>query len=127
MRRYEGSVCPRIYKKLKRIKSEVEHCISRWNGESKYEVEYIYGGRYVVDLNERTCGCGRWGLSGIPCFHAATVIIEHGEQLETYVDIAYTKETFLSCYQWMVSPLPSHEQWPKIPYDLIKPQNLQRK
>ncbi|KAL6348003.1 hypothetical protein AAG906_037732 [Vitis piasezkii] len=69
MRRYEGRVCPRIYKKLERIKSEVGHCISRWNGESKYEVEYIYGGRYVVDLNERTCGCGRWGLSGIPCFH----------------------------------------------------------
>ncbi|RVW19595.1 hypothetical protein CK203_116607 [Vitis vinifera] len=95
MRRYEGRVCPRIYKKLERIKSEVGHCISRWNGESKYEVEYIYGGRYVVDLDERACGCGRWGLSGIPCFHAAAAIIEHGEQLETYVDIAYTKETFL--------------------------------
>jgi len=25
-------------------------------------------------------------LSGIPCFHAASAIIEHGEQLETYVD-----------------------------------------
>ncbi|XP_030964766.1 uncharacterized protein LOC115986047 [Quercus lobata] len=127
MRRYEGRVCPRIYKKLERIKSEVGHCISRWNGESKYEVEYIYGGRYVVDLNERTCGCGRWGLSGIPCFHAAAAIIEHGEQLETYVDIAYTKETFLSCYQWMVSPLPSHEQWPKTPYDPIKPPKFTKK
>ena len=127
MRRYEGRVCPRIYKKLERIKSEVGHCISRWNGESKYEVEYIYGGRYVVDLNERTCGCGRWGLSGIPCFHAAAAIIEHGEQLETYVDIAYTKETFLSCYQWMISPLPSHEQWPKTPYDLIKPPKFTKK
>ena len=52
----------------------------------------------MVDLNERTCGCGRWGLSGIPCFHATATMIEHGEQLETYVDIAYTKETFLSCY-----------------------------
>ena len=98
MRRYEGRVCPRIYKKLERIKSEVGHCISRWNRESKYEAEYNYGGRYVVDLNERTCGCGRWGLSGIPCFHATATIIEDGEQLETYVNIAYTKETFLSCY-----------------------------
>ena len=61
-------------------------------------MEYIYGGRYVVDLNERTCGFGRWGLSGIPCFHVAATIIEHEEQLETYVDIAYTKETFLGCY-----------------------------
>ncbi|XP_075675114.1 uncharacterized protein LOC142644369 [Castanea sativa] len=59
MRRYEGRVCSRIYKKLERIKSEVGNCISRWNGESKYEVEYIYGGRYVVDLNERTYGYGR--------------------------------------------------------------------
>ena len=61
-------------------------------------MEYIYGGRYVVDLNERTCGCRRWGLNGTPCFHVVATIIEHGEQLETYVDIAYTKETFLSCY-----------------------------
>ena len=127
MRRYEGRVCPRIYKKLERIKSEVGHCISCCNGESKYEVEYIYGGRYVVDLNERTCGCGRWGLSGIPCFHAVAALIEHGEQLETYVDIAYTKETFLSCYQWMVNPLPSHEQWPKTPYDPIKPPKFTKK
>ena len=126
-RRYEGRVCPRIQKKLERIKSEVGHCISHWNGESKYEVEYIYGGRYVVDLNERTYGCGRWGLSGIPCFHPAAGIIEHGEQLETYVDIAYSKETFLSCYQWMVSPLPSHEQWPRTPYDPIKPLKFTKK
>ena len=66
-------------------------------------------------------------MSGIPCFHAATTIIEHGEQLETYVDIAYTKETFLSCYQWMVSPLPSHEQCPKTPYDPIKPPKFTKK
>ena len=76
---------PIIYD-LERIKSKVVHCISYWNGGSKYEVKYIYGGRYVVDLNERTCDCGRWGLSGIPCLHAAFAIIEHGEQLETYVD-----------------------------------------
>ena len=42
MRRYEERVCPRIHKKLERIKSKVVHCISHWNGESKYEVEYIY-------------------------------------------------------------------------------------
>ena len=66
-------------------------------------------------------------MSGIPCFHAATTIIEHGEQLETNVDIAYTKETFLSCYQWMVSPLPGHEQWPKTSYDPIKPPKFTKK
>ena len=55
MRRYEERVCPRIHKKLERIKSKVVHCISHWNGESKYEVEYIYWLRYGVDLNERTC------------------------------------------------------------------------
>ncbi|KAK9997647.1 hypothetical protein SO802_022333, partial [Lithocarpus litseifolius] len=111
-------------------KSDVDAKVAnqkRSHEKSKYEVEYIYGGRYVVDLNERTCGCGRWGLSGIPCFHAAAAIIEHGEQLETYVDIAYTEETFLSCYQWMVSPLPSHEQWPKTPYDPIKPPKFTKK
>ena len=66
-------------------------------------------------------------MSGIPCFHAAAAIIEHGEQLETNVDIAYTKETFLSCYQWMVSPLPGHEQWPKTSYDPIKPPKFTKK
>ena len=76
---------PIIYD-LERIKSKVVHCISHWNGGSKYEVNYIYGGRHVVDLNERTCDCGRWGLSGIPCFHAASAIIEYGELLETFVD-----------------------------------------
>ena len=54
-------------------------------------------------------------------------IIENGEQLETYVDIAYNKETFLSCYQWMVSPLPNHEQWPKTPYYPTKPPKFTKK
>ena len=60
-------------------------------------------------------------------FSCCCAIIEHGEQLETYVDIAYNKETFLSYYQWMVSPLPSHEQWPKTPYDPNKPPKFTKK
>jgi exonuclease III len=28
---------------------------------SKYEIEYIYGGRYMVELKERTCGYGLMG------------------------------------------------------------------
>ena len=81
----------------------------------------------MVDLNERTCGCGRWGLNGILCFHAVAAIVKHGEQLETYVDIACSKETFLSCYQWMVSPLPSYEQRPKTPYDPIRSPKFTKK
>ena len=60
-------------------------------------------------------------------FSCCCAIIELGEQLETYVDIAYNKVTFLSCYQWMVSPLPIHEQWPKTPYDPIKPSKFTKK
>ena len=66
-------MCTIIYD-LERIKSEAVHCISYWNGESKYEVKYIYGRRYVVDLSERTCGCGRRGLSGIPCFSCSIIV-----------------------------------------------------
>ena len=40
-------------------------------------------------LNERTCGCGRRGLHVFMLNYGriiASAIIEHGEQLETYVD-----------------------------------------
>nr|XP_023875700.1 uncharacterized protein LOC111988161 [Quercus suber] len=78
------------------------------------EVEYIYGGRYGLDLNERTCGCGRWGLSRISCFHSVAAIIEHGEQLETYVDIACRNSEIVLKAVSLATPHPSlHDHFVK--------------
>ena len=81
----------------------------------------------MVDLSKKSCGCGRWDLTDIPCLHAAATIIDNGEQLKTYVDPAYSKEQFLNCYRWMVKPLPSHEQWPTTSHDPILPPRFTKK
>ena len=36
---------------------------------------------YVVDINEKTCGCRKWQMVGMPCVHAASVIIGKKEKV----------------------------------------------
>ena len=41
--------------------------------------------RYVVDIEQRTCFCGLWDVSGIPCVHSIAELGSKGEQVEDYV------------------------------------------
>jgi hypothetical protein len=87
------SICPKIQKKLERSKSDARNCISHWQNELEFEVDYMYDARRIVILDKYTCNCGRWQLNGIPCPHACAAIYLHKEKLEKYVDACYKMES----------------------------------
>ena len=62
-------ICPRIRKKLEKIKSLTKHYNVKPAVGNKYEVSFFDEG-YVVDIPCKTCSCRAWELSGLPCFHA---------------------------------------------------------
>ena len=66
-----------------------QHCIWYMARNNLYEVEHN-SVNYVVDMNENTCSCRKWQMVGIPCAHAASVIIGKKEKVEAYVNEYYT-------------------------------------
>ncbi|CAN0899567.1 hypothetical protein LINGRAHAP2_LOCUS20347, partial [Linum grandiflorum] len=67
--------------------------------------------QFVVDLGERTCTCGRWKLSGIPCTHAVSCILFNKEKPEAYVDPCYHVQTGIRSYSYVIHPINDSTQW----------------
>ena len=73
--RWVGDLGPRIRKKLHKNKEESWKCSVIWNEAAGYEIVY-YGDTYVVNLDQKSCVCGSWELSGIPCCHVICAIYD---------------------------------------------------
>ena len=42
------TICPKIRKKLEKYKSDARNCISRWQNELEFEVDYMYDARRII-------------------------------------------------------------------------------
>jgi len=91
-------ICPKIVKKLERNKLKAKNYICRWSNQMQFEVDSAHEARRVVDLQRKTCGCGRWKLNGIPCPHAVCAIYLNKGKPETYVSHWYMIDTYRTSY-----------------------------
>ncbi|CAI9292180.1 unnamed protein product [Lactuca saligna] len=85
------------------------------SGIQQYEVRIGNDG-YVVDLNNNTCGCRSWQVSGIPCVHAVVAISYLNRNVEDYVAPWFHTTMFLTCYNHTINPLNGSSMWPEVPY-----------
>lgn len=81
------------------------------SGVQQFEVRSVHE-VYVVYLNQRTCACRGWQLSGIPCVHAMAAISYLNENVEDYVATWFTTEMFGNCYKYTINPINGSEMWP---------------
>jgi len=118
MRRYQlkrdgisklkGKLCPGIVEKLESVCEAASDCLSRYSGDGMFKVEQ--GSRqYVVDIQNRKCGCKKWQMTRIPCAHAHSAITFHGHHPEDYVDPCYSIEMYRKAYAPLIYPMPSEE------------------
>ncbi|XP_071932917.1 uncharacterized protein [Coffea arabica] len=126
MQKYTGKVCPKILKKLEKVKTASSACIATPSGDWNYEVRCMYGDRYTVNLASRTCSCRRWELNGIPCAHAISAIALTKESPENFVHECYSKEAYMKAYGPIIYPLNGEHLWkdlkqgPVLPPETIK-------
>ncbi|CAN1801228.1 hypothetical protein LINPERHAP1_LOCUS22877, partial [Linum perenne] len=78
----------------------------------------------VVDLNNQTCTCWKWELSGIPCSHAISCIAFMQDRLENYVRMWYRVENYMKAYGVHISPMVGLESWQKTDQPAIKPPHV---
>lgn len=114
-RKVDGLILPHIVKRRKEnnreLSLEVTEC-----GDEVAEVTALGGSgfRFVVNLQERTCTCRQWQVSGIPCKHALAFITSlTNAPIENYVDLYYSVEKFRTTYSQLIPAIPEKTQWPK--------------
>jgi len=109
--RWTSLICPNTYKKLMTyiIASGSCHAIS--NGNNCYEVTY-WDHRFTVNLDERTCSCRFWQLSGLPCPHAISCIYYASRPLEEFIAKCYSVEEYNKTYAHCLQPVEGNAFWP---------------
>ncbi|KAK9184901.1 hypothetical protein WN943_025253 [Citrus x changshan-huyou] len=67
--------------------------------------------RFIIDLVSRSCDCGHWELSGLPCAHAMAAISHARHTTEEYLPKYFTKQAYLNTYSVMFKPIPDKVTW----------------
>ncbi|XP_015948461.1 uncharacterized protein LOC107473412 [Arachis duranensis] len=120
IQRFNGTILPRIRKKLERRRRAVGEWRPYWSAAQTYEV--VNGlSKYTVDLSLRECSCKKWQLSGIPCTHAISCINFKGLELESYVDDCYKRDAYVKCYELSINPLNGPDLWEHTNFDDVMP------
>ncbi|CAM8962411.1 unnamed protein product [Rhodiola kirilowii] len=126
MQKYEGLICPRIWKKLENNKVQGMGCHLTWGGGITFQIESSKWGSYVCTPMKHTCGCQVWDLTGIPCVHACSTINYLREDINKFVHDTYKREMFLKTYQFMIEAIPGPIEWPTVEGDPILPPLFRR-
>ncbi|GKV49448.1 hypothetical protein SLEP1_g56199 [Rubroshorea leprosula] len=82
--KFVGDFGPKIWEKIVVSREGSKRCRVLWPGGAGYEVEEEDKGKFIVDINRRTCTCKCWNMTGIPCKHVVSVIKLRKEKDEHY-------------------------------------------
>ncbi|KAL3537948.1 hypothetical protein ACH5RR_001314 [Cinchona calisaya] len=119
--RYEGIICQNIQERQEENKIYNRYCIKIYEGDETYEVD-SGNTTHVVDFLARTCTCGLWKLTGIPCpYSIATIQKDETHTTEEYVEKCYSKEMYLQICSGKIRPIPSQEDLDYVGADPINP------
>ncbi|KAK2389968.1 hypothetical protein QL285_063521 [Trifolium repens] len=124
----EGSVLPKIKKKLEKEIEYTNMWMARQSGEFFFEVRHIglTGDKFLVNLATKECSCRKWMLTGIPCCHAIASILKKVQKPEDYVPNYYRKETYEACYAPLIYPVSGQSVWEKTQYTDLQPPPIRR-
>ncbi|KAL2924915.1 Methionyl-tRNA formyltransferase [Bienertia sinuspersici] len=104
---------PNIVARIKKITVDSRACKAYESGPGEYEVK---DGRSMmpVSLNKRTCICGAWQISGIPCKHAVRAIISAQDDTYKYTSTWYYGAVYKQAYGNKINSIPDEENLPDI-------------
>ncbi|KAK8689830.1 hypothetical protein V6N13_088540 [Hibiscus sabdariffa] len=118
--KWEKLFCPKICEKLEHNKEMSAYCHVRWNGAQGFEV-VCFNDVFVVNLEQWSCSCRIWDLTGIPCPHAIAAILWKKYDVNDYVYMGYKKEMYQRFYSHVLPVVPSEKFWEKTNMGTIEP------
>ncbi|KAL2930320.1 Regulatory solute carrier protein family 1 member 1 [Bienertia sinuspersici] len=121
----DADPCPTIVKRIRTLMHDSRTCKAFQSKEEEYEIRE---GRSMlqVSLNNKSCICGAWQITGIPCRHALRAIIAAGHDPHHYVSTWYSVATYKQCYSHAINSIPDAEHWPEIDQPTIHAPTMKR-
>nr|ABF95707.1 transposon protein, putative, Mutator sub-class [Oryza sativa Japonica Group] len=117
--KWQGTICPNIFKKLKLNIERSGQCYVLWNGQHGFEVQEKEKKKYTVNLGQKTCSRRYWQLLGLPCCHAISAIYKASKQLDDYIASSFSISEYMNTYQHCLQPVEGQDKWPVS--DMTKP------
>ncbi|KAL2939596.1 putative Histone-lysine N-methyltransferase ATXR5 [Bienertia sinuspersici] len=120
-----NDICPNIIKRIQVICHDSRTVIAYLSSEVEYET--LDGkSTLAVSLNKKTCACGRWQMSGIPCKHACRAILNARLDPHSFASQWYTVDMYKAAYQFNINSILDMEQWPESNGPVIQPPAMKR-
>ncbi|CAM0871430.1 unnamed protein product [Alopecurus aequalis] len=113
--RLKSRILPHVIKQLNAISKTIGRNKILWTTEHEAEVTLLdvkFVKRHIVNLQNRTCTCRVWQVSGKPCMHTLAFICSiNGDEIPTYVDDYYSVEKFKAAYAGRIPSMTDKSQW----------------
>nr|KAJ0212467.1 hypothetical protein LSAT_V11C400187490 [Lactuca sativa] len=127
----EGLLTPTTTTLFEKINTDATKYVAKYNGAGKYQVASTWQDQYVVNLNDQSCSCRFWEITGFLCRHAVCAIwdkIENSENaphVDEWVHPCYRLSTWKAMYFNKIDPLNERTMWPKsdFPFTLLPPKH----
>jgi hypothetical protein len=118
-RHLAGLVLPQVLKMLNALSKTIGPHKVAWNTEHEAEITLYdvkpYDQRHTVNLQQGTCSCRKFQISGKPCIHALTFICSmRGAKIESFVDDYYSVAKFRAAYAGALPTMTDKTQWEQV-------------
>ncbi|CAI9299450.1 unnamed protein product [Lactuca saligna] len=113
--KWDNEICPAAIKKMEAFGETIKTWYVHPSRVTAFEVRngfYSYG----VDLQEYTCTCNLWAISGIPCVHAQAAIMYTQQDPVSYISSWFSKEKYMLTYGCNILPVNGSNMWVEAPY-----------
>lgn len=114
-------LCPSMEHRLKGLIDEGFGWVVYKSSEFIFEVKSPSS--HHVDLQNRSCTCNQWKVTGFPCAHAIKCITRSKLRVYDFVEHYFTVDAYRSSYANPVNPIPNYDKPIVDPCneDFIKP------
>ncbi|KAG7534518.1 Zinc finger SWIM-type [Arabidopsis thaliana x Arabidopsis arenosa] len=112
---YNGELTPEIVKLLDKQRKKVPDCTPICAGRGWYEVDHGREKYRVNVRNDASCTCRLYEVSGIPCSHMVSALLDDSRNVrtpESLVSKWFSTTKWKVCYQHILKPINGMELWP---------------
>jgi len=84
--------------------------------------------RFVVDVEKRTCTCGKWQIEKLPCKHGCACIETLHQNVYDYCDPHFRVDAYRQTYSGVLYPIPNDGTYPTrgTESDFVHPPDVRR-
>jgi len=93
-------------------------CRCNWSTEKLFQVRHVsqLGEKFVFNIDEQSCTCKKWSISGISCCHSLSAMKFLNLNGENFILVVFRKSTYEEIYTFIIYPINGQSLWETTPY-----------